>query len=122
MGLLPKAVPVTSHILRGFSTQAGGQGTLCASLGDREGAQDSPGQPIPLVVLGGGCLLQRPNLKVWTAAFPKALGSPSTPETPPLTRGQLGLLAVAWGISPWKEGEWVPSSGIQDPPSLRTAP
>lgn len=56
----------------GASTRAGGQSTLCASLGDGEGAQGSPRAAHPLGGAGvGGYLLLRHDLKVWTAAFPE---------------------------------------------------
>ena len=52
--LLPRLPLSPSHVLRRGSTRAGGQGMLCASLGDGEGLRAPPGQPIPLVVLGLG--------------------------------------------------------------------
>ena len=52
--LLPRLPLSPSHVLRRGSSRAGGQGMLCASLGDGEGLRAPPGQPIPLVVLGLG--------------------------------------------------------------------
>lgn len=62
------------------ASSGGSPPKLWASLGDEEGAQGSPRAAHPLGGAGGGLLLLRHNLKIWTAAFPEALGSPRSPQ------------------------------------------
>lgn len=98
-----------------------GPGHTVPPWGTGEGAQDSPRAAHPLGGAGGSL---RDNLKVWTAAFPKALGSPRS--TPKASTDQ-GSVRVSGSdepraFSPWKEASGSRNSGIQDPPSLRPLP
>lgn len=98
--LLPEPVPVTSHS-QGFSTQAGGQGTLCL-LGTGRGS-GLPG-PSPWWCWGGASF-RRPNLKVWTAAFPKALGSPRSTRDASTDQGSVRVSwQWAWAFLPGRRG------------------
>lgn len=77
--LLPRLSLSLPTFSGGSPSKLGARAHCVPPWGMGRGLRTPPRQPIPLVVLGGGRLLQRPNLRVWTAAFPKALGSPRSP-------------------------------------------